>query len=134
MHPFTEDRLKQEEEYQECLRVDQEREEREAINRAIAESLAEVVEADVDGVAEVGGVAEVDEESLREEEERPLTIEELRAVRMAYYEPSVQCDAITLSGSRCKNVKIGKYNRFCKIHSKRCPRWTTTCPPPQTTS
>ena len=125
MHPFTEDRLKQEEEYQECLRVDQEREEREereAINRAIAESLAEVVE------------AEVDEESLREEEERPLTIEELRAVRMAYYEPSVQCDAITLSGSRCKNVKIGKYNRFCKIHTKRRPRWTTTCPPPQTTS
>lgn len=125
MHPFTEDRLKQEEEYQECLRADQEREEREereAINRAIAESLAEVVE------------AEVDEESLREEEERPLTIEELRAVRMAYYESSFQCDAITLAGSRCKNVKTGKYNKFCKIHTKRRPRWTTTCPPLQTTS
>lgn len=97
VHPYTEERLNQDAEYEAALRKDEEREavlrekEREAILR--------------------------EQEALREEEERPLTLDELRTARIAYYEPNVQCEALTLAGVRCKRSKQG--SRFCKIHSKK---------------
>ena len=105
MHPYTQDRLAQDSEYEATLRADIEREEREAMETAIANSLEDMTNAE--------------EEALREEEERPLTIEELRAVRIAFYEPNIQCEAFTLAKTRCKRTKQGLHNKFCRVHSKK---------------
>lgn len=108
MHPYTQDRLAQDREYEAALRADIEREEREAMEMAIVNSLTDMTNNE-----------EVTEEALREEEERPLTIEELRALRVAYYEPNIQCEALTLAGTRCKRAKQGLYSKFCRVHSKK---------------
>lgn len=115
MHSYTQERLEQNKEYEESLRADEEREERQAIERVIAESLTQCVSEAIDA-----------EEELREEKERLLTLEELRAIRVAYYEPDIQCEAITLAGCRCKRAKQTKNKRFCKIHSKNSLVKTTT--------
>lgn len=106
MHPFTQERLDQEREYADALRKDQEMEEKIALEQAITASLADTV-------------VDVIEESTHQEEQAPLTLEQLRRARLAYYQPSMQCEAITVAGVRCKRNKSNQFNKYCTIHIKK---------------
>ena len=125
MHPFTEERMRQDYEYEQALLADIERERLEE-ERLEEERLKEERRAKLED-DEVS-------DSSSDDAPPPLTIEEMRAKRLQFFSfgPSsaehgagvkklraVQCVQITRKGLRCK--KRAKENDLCHIHLRCKP-------------
>ena len=110
MHPATWERMMQDEEYERALQTDIEREEREAEMARQAANMAP---------CQVEGAEEGDEE---EEEGTCITLEELRARRLRFFEPptsskrTARCGASTKAGTPCRRFAAVGCNGLCVAH------------------
>ena len=122
MHPFTQERLEQEIEYEQSLLEDIRKEEQEAILKEIYERQKQPVEAPphvpqtMEAPPQTAGGDDEEEDEC--EEEPQLTLEQLREIRLRRFMPCTDttCKALTVRGSKCR-IPAQK-NGLCRIHMR----------------